>query len=79
MLWCCYAWPASAGKSGNRAFFINQSGYVLGSRNNVTKYSRSTSKTPLPMAAFLPTETNMGGMVAANSTGTDGESWVLVN
>jgi hypothetical protein len=34
VLWCCYAWPAFAGKGGNRAFFINQSGDVLGSRNN---------------------------------------------
>ncbi|MGK0353246.1 MAG: prepilin-type N-terminal cleavage/methylation domain-containing protein, partial [Planctomycetota bacterium] len=23
VLWCCYAWPATAGNSGNRTFFIN--------------------------------------------------------
>ena len=77
VLWCCYAWPATAGKTGKGAFFINQSGDVLGSRNNVTKYS-GTSRPPKPMAAFLPTETNMGGTIAVNTIGTDGESWSVV-
>ncbi len=75
VLWCCYAWPAFAGQS---ALFINQSGVVLASRNSVTKYSGS-SRPPKAMAAFLPTETNIGGTIAANRTGTDGESWVVVN
>ena len=77
VLWCCYAWPAFAGKSGKGAFFVNQSGDVLGSRNNVTKYS-GTSRHPKPMAAFLSTETNMGGTIAVNTIGTDGESWSVV-
>lgn len=77
LLWCCYAWPCFVGKSGNGAFFINQSGNVLASRNNVTKYS-GTSRPPKPMAAFLPTETNMGGRIAVNTIGTDGESWSVV-
>lgn len=77
VLWCCYAWPCSVGKSGDDAFFINQSGNLLASRNNVTKYG-CTSRPPKPMAAFLPTETNMGGTIAVNTIGTDGESWSVV-
>jgi hypothetical protein len=75
--WCCYAWPTVFFRSGIYAFFINQSGEVLFSRNNVTKYS-GTSRPPMPMAAFLPTETNIGGMMAANKIGTDGESWSVM-
>ena len=29
IFWCCYAWPVTAGKTGNRAFFINQAGDVI--------------------------------------------------
>ena len=26
--WCCYAWPANYNNSGNRSFFVNQTGDV---------------------------------------------------
>lgn len=29
ILWNCYAWPISAGQTGNRCFFINQEGDLL--------------------------------------------------
>ena len=28
--WCCYAWPVNYNQSGNRTFFVNQAGDVLG-------------------------------------------------
>jgi prepilin-type N-terminal cleavage/methylation domain-containing protein len=31
--WCTYAWPTSAGNSGNKAFFINQGGEVIATSN----------------------------------------------
>ncbi|MEK7484750.1 MAG: hypothetical protein AABZ60_10520 [Planctomycetota bacterium] len=31
--WCAYAWPVSAGESGNKAFFINQAGEVFATSN----------------------------------------------
>ncbi len=31
--WCAYAWPVSAGNSGNKAFFINQAGEVCATSN----------------------------------------------
>jgi len=33
-LWCCYAWPLEGEASGRRAFFVNQEGRVLQSRND---------------------------------------------
>ncbi|QDV07685.1 putative major pilin subunit [Planctomycetes bacterium Poly30] len=32
-LWACYAWPVSHGRTGHRAFFINQDGEVLATQN----------------------------------------------
>ncbi len=34
--WACYAWPMEAGGTGNRAFFINQEGDLLGCTNRQT-------------------------------------------
>ena len=31
--WCAYAWPANYQQSGNRTFFVNQAGDVLGTEN----------------------------------------------
>lgn len=43
-MWCCYAWPISYNRTGQRAFFINQRGVVLGYSN------RSTS----PLSGYDP-------------------------
>ena len=29
LAWCCYAWPANYGQTGNRAFFVNQQGEIM--------------------------------------------------
>ncbi len=44
IMWCCYAWPVQRTKTGNRAFFINQSGDVIATLNNVaaTSYNGTT-------------------------------------
>lgn len=34
VLWCCYAWPVEPGVTGRRAFFINQEGRILRTRND---------------------------------------------
>jgi prepilin-type N-terminal cleavage/methylation domain-containing protein len=31
--WCTYSWPTSSGNSGNKAFFVNQSGEVIATSN----------------------------------------------
>lgn len=77
--WCCYAWPAAIGNSGNRAFFINQGGDVLTCRNKVMRYNGALV-VPLPSAAFLAGSSGLlDNRVAANSVGLDGERWSVVN
>lgn len=78
VLWCCYAWPTVHGSSGERAFFVNQAGDVLATRNTTAKYS-GTNNPPQPMSAFLAGQRHIGGTVAVNSTGNDGETWVVVD
>ena len=78
VLWCCYAWPSDCGESGTRAFFINQSGDVLASSNTSTCYS-GPHNGPTFLAAYAIGSTTMAAAVAANVTGNDGETWILVN
>ena len=80
--WCAYAWPINRGNSGNRAFFVNQQGDVLSCQNRVANGGAGYSGTsgPNPDAAFVAGSSAnvITGLVAANSTGVDGESWVVV-
>jgi hypothetical protein len=79
LTWCCYAWPASFGNSGRRAFFINQEGDVLGTKNLLHRYSGGT-KVPSPDAAFLaPSQLQLASSIAAHSSGMDGQVWLLHN
>lgn len=77
VLWCCYAWPSSFGNSGNRVFFVNQGGDVLGARNNTARYSGATS-VPVVGAAYLQAD-NLQATIAANTAGVDTEIWTVVN
>jgi hypothetical protein len=77
VLWCCYAWPTECGKSGTRAFFVNQSGDVLACSNTSTRYS-GWDKAPVFTAAYQRGTTTMADPVAANAAGNDGETWLVV-
>jgi len=74
--WCCYAWPAEAGKSGQRTFFINQAGDVLAAGNGKKMYS-GAKKAPDATAAYTGTEGLAAG-VAANRAGSDKQVWKVV-
>lgn len=79
VMWCAYAWPCDAGTSGNRAFFVNQAGDVLMCHNKGGAYSGS-GKAPLPTAAFEQKGSgDLGGRIAANAVGHDGQHWLVVN
>ena len=80
VLWCCYAWPATAGNSGNRTFFINQTGDVLATNGATVRYSNSVPTVPTYDVAFSGAigTTSMGVGVAANTLGKDGNTWVVV-
>ncbi|MHC4549504.1 MAG: type II secretion system protein [Planctomycetota bacterium] len=72
--WCCYAWPTSFGTSGNRAFYVNQSGDVT--FTETVNYSGPGSG-PAPGAALrTPGSANsITGLTASSFTGRDGEFW----
>ena len=79
VLWCCYAWPATAGNSGNRTFFINQTGDVLATNGAAVQYSNSVPTVPTFDVAFVATASaSMGAGVAANTLGRDANTWVVV-
>ena len=80
VLWCCYAWQATAGNSGNRTFFINQTGDVLATNGATVRYSNSVPTVPTYDVAFSGAicTTSMGVGVAANTLGKDGNTWVVV-
>lgn len=81
VLWCVYAWPTEAGKSGARAFFLNQEGDLLGTANGDRAYSGESSVPdfdaafdsafPRDMASELPD-------ASLRRARNDGRVWSLV-
>ena len=59
--WATYAWPTSAGNSGNKSFFVNQGGEVIATSNLPTGVSSlfytGTTTTPGANAIFTTTST----------------------
>ena len=78
VFWQCHAWPGSFGNSGRRIFFANQSGDILQAKNSVTRYS-GLGNVPSVAGAMLVGVTTMGGTLAMNATGNDGNRWTVVN
>ncbi len=76
IMWCCYAWPVQATKTGNRAFMINQAGDVIATQNQatgaVTPYNGVTT-TPLFDDAFSAAG-DMGSEPALSSAGLTGQN-----
>ncbi len=85
ILWCCYAWPVQATKTGNRAFCTNQEGDVISTQNQlaggVQPYNGVSPATiPASDAAFSAAG-DMGSelaMTAAGLTANDGRVWTPV-
>ncbi|MGH7150182.1 MAG: prepilin-type N-terminal cleavage/methylation domain-containing protein [Planctomycetota bacterium] len=76
VIWCAYAWPISRNVSGNRAFFINQSGVLLQCSNNIAQYN-GTGAPPAFDAAFLSAGL-ITGSIAVSTIGQDLERWISV-
>ena len=70
--WCCYAWPANYGNTGNRTFFVNQGGDIVATED--TGYS-GTGAGPAENSAFSGAGTTITGPVATGMTGRDGNFW----
>lgn len=91
VLWCCYAWPATKGSTGNRAFFINQEGDLLQTLNPDTAATGpydALAATPAFNAAYsnmatapAGSLTGMGarlGITAQGEVANDGNVWTVV-
>ena len=70
--WACYAWPTNYGNTGNRTFFVNQGGDIIGTEFN--QYSGPAAGPPAN-SAFRGTGTTITGIAATGMTGRDGNFW----
>jgi hypothetical protein len=70
--WCCYAWPANAGSTGRRTFFVNQGGDIVATED--PGYSGSGGG-PDPESSFSGAGATITGNVATGMTGRDGNFW----
>jgi len=70
--WCCYAWPANYGNTGNRSFFVNQGGDIVATEDS--DYS-GTGNGPGSNSAFSGAGSTITGPVATGMTGRDGNFW----
>ena len=79
-LWCCYAWPASWSVTGTAAFFVNQSGRILVTKNRGHFAYNATVIVPVASAAFIASSSGtMDCRTAAGTVGIDGNRWTLIN
>ncbi|MHC4923591.1 MAG: prepilin-type N-terminal cleavage/methylation domain-containing protein [Planctomycetota bacterium] len=81
--WCAYAQPVAYGNSGNRRFFVNQSGDVMQSSNDTQKGQGSTSLDGTTTAAAggdsAFTASSITSTVALGTAGQDGDIWKVTN
>ena len=79
--WCCYAWPASWGVTGISAFFVNQSGKILATKNLTSYFPYNGSmSTPSVVAAFINGSSGtLECHTAADTIGMDGNRWTPIN
>ena len=80
--WCCYAWPASYSTSGNRTFFVNQTGDIIGTDSATYSGPASLATAAVAGAAM---KNNGGsvlkitGLVAVGATGRENNLWKQIN
>jgi prepilin-type N-terminal cleavage/methylation domain-containing protein len=78
--WCCYAWPASYGNSGNRSFFVNQGGDITSTEDS--DYSATGIFTSANAGRAFVAGSTVGkitGRQAIGTTAVDGNRWKQVN
>ena len=79
--WCCYAWPANYNNSGNRTFFVNQTGDVT-STDFADYTGTADAGGDLDAGAAFEAGgavTSMTGNVAIGTVARDGQLWKQVN
>jgi prepilin-type N-terminal cleavage/methylation domain-containing protein len=77
-LWCCYAWPISAGETGNRVFFVNDEGGLFQYDNrSATPYS-GVAKMPAFDEAYAVAGDMSSHIRIAQAGGNDSTIWTPV-
>lgn len=75
--WTCLAWPVTRGTTGNAAYFVNQSGDILVAKQ--TTYDGTNSEPPAGAGLRGVAATMIvGGELAADTIGADGNRWSIV-
>jgi prepilin-type N-terminal cleavage/methylation domain-containing protein len=79
--WCCYSWPASYGNSGNRTFFVNQSGDITGTELSTYTATGAFADANAGRAFRSGTGglTNITGTQAIGTRGRDNQTWKQIN
>lgn len=81
ILWCAYAWPAEAGVTGARAFFISQEGELTAVPNADGAYSGADRAPAFDAALSSEYPGDMGSLVPSSilgQTSNDGRAWAPV-
>lgn len=75
--WTCLAWPVTRGRTGRGTYFVNQAGEILVAK--AATYDGTISVPPAGAALVgVPATTIVGGNIAADTVGADGNLWTLV-
>jgi prepilin-type N-terminal cleavage/methylation domain-containing protein len=84
ILWCAYAWPTQAGKTGKRTFFIDHSGDVLQFHNRTAVYSALVGPNfdaaygTDPLVGIANTMSAFHGIAELGIASNDGNTWSVV-
>lgn len=76
--WCCYAWPITAGETGQRTFFVDQNGSITACDNASGRYSGVAQAPSADAARVAISEGKMNDPMAVKAKGRDGQLWVVV-
>jgi prepilin-type N-terminal cleavage/methylation domain-containing protein len=79
VMWCCYAWPMDRGRTGNRAFFVNQEGDLLQCLNRAGLGLFSGAAAAPPFDDAYATVGDMGSAVRVGTANVAGHIWVPLN
>ncbi len=72
-LWCAFAWPAVAGGTAGRAFFVDQSGEIYETENSDRRYD-GYARMPIPRDVNDSRNPNPGGLGAPKAWTSRGPS-----
>ena len=78
--YCCYAWPASYGNSGNRTFFVNQGGDITGTEKSTYTATGAFTAAKAGYAFRLGgSDGAITGTQAIGTKGRDSQTWKQIN